>query len=698
MQKDQRLLDLAALLLKAAEPVSWREIQEQFADDYAGKGEAAIRKFERDKADLLELGHPGPLGRRRRGPPGRLPHRQGRVLPPRPEAPAGGPRPPVPGRLGRARERDLPVRARPRPRAQQALLRGARPGRLRGGGARGAPALVRGRRPGRRRRGRLEELSRAVAQKKRVHLVYLGAERRERTERDVDPYGLFQQGGAWYLVGWCHCASAIRTFHVARIESLGVNAVDAAHRPTSSRARTSRSRTTRPARPGSTPTTPPVRCRVRLDPPLSAEVLASFGPRARVEEEGGGAVVEVDATNSEGLLRHVLGLGDRAEVLAPKDLRSAPARSPRSRRGSRRRGETPARGPRPPPRRRPPARLARAEGAAPTAGRAVARRTKAPGAGPPRKADPRDRLRRVLFLVPYAVRHPGIPVRDLARRCGCTERELLEDLDFLLGVGSPPFAPDDFLDLYVEGDRVYVALHQSFSRPPRFTESEARRARRRGARARRRGAGAGGEGAARLGAARPARELRRARRADLRRRAAGARLGARPAPARHRRAPRGPARSPLRLARRGDGARRPPVDARAAVRPLVPVRPRSRAARRPLAFRLDRVRECTVTDAALRPARRGGPRPRAPLLRPAGRAGPDPRRRRPPPRWARVAPGAAAREADRARRRGRRGAGGERGVDDAPRALARRRRRGDRPRRRGATSPRRSGAPWARYS
>jgi proteasome accessory factor C len=100
-------------------------------------------------------------------------------------------------------------------------------------------------------------------------------------------------------------------------------------------------------------------------------------------------------------------------------------------------------------------------------------RKPAPKAAPVAKKDPRDRLRRVLFLVPYAVRHPGIPVRDLARRCGCTEKELLEDLDFLLGVGSPPFAPDDFLDVYVEGDRVYVGLHQSFSRPPRFTESEA---------------------------------------------------------------------------------------------------------------------------------------------------------------------------------------------------------------------------------
>jgi len=105
----------------------------------------------------------------------------------------------------------------------------------------------------------------------------------------------------------------------------------------------------------------------------------------------------------------------------------------------------------------------------------VKRRAKAarPVARDASRADPRDRLRRVLFLVPYAVRHPGIPVRELARKCGVSETELLEDLEFLLGVGAPPFAPDDFLDLYVEGDRVYVALHQSFSRPPRFTESEA---------------------------------------------------------------------------------------------------------------------------------------------------------------------------------------------------------------------------------
>ena len=54
---------------------------------------------------------------------------------------------------------------------------------------------------------------------------------------------------------------------------------------------------------------------------MPAEVVASFGPRARLAEDGGVTLVEVEATNEEGLLRHVLALGDRAELLQPKGLR-----------------------------------------------------------------------------------------------------------------------------------------------------------------------------------------------------------------------------------------------------------------------------------------------------------------------------------------------------------------------------------------
>jgi proteasome accessory factor B len=65
----------------------------------------------------------------------------------------------------------------------------------------------------------------------------------------------------------------------------------------------------------------PLRCRIRLEPPTPPEVRAAFGPRARFKDEAGATLVELDATNGEGLVRHVLSLGDRAELLAPKALR-----------------------------------------------------------------------------------------------------------------------------------------------------------------------------------------------------------------------------------------------------------------------------------------------------------------------------------------------------------------------------------------
>lgn len=231
-------------------------------------------------------------------------------------------------------------------------------------------------------------------------------------------------------------------------------------------------------------------------------------------------------------------------------------------------------------------------------------RPRAPGPAAPPKADPRDRLRRVLFLVPYAVRHPGILVKDLARRCGVTEKELLEDLDFLLEVGSPPFAPDDFLDLYVEGDRVHVALHQSFSRPPRFTESEA-------AALAAAASALGGEGRERaVKALRDA--VPRDRRASFDELSGRIYAGAPPA-----------RDSVLGRLQRAIAERRAVElgyhSASADAEATRTVHPFTLAQRlghwylyghdatraRPLAFRLDRIRECTVTEARFEPPTEG---------------------------------------------------------------------------------------------
>ncbi|MHB8877732.1 MAG: helix-turn-helix transcriptional regulator, partial [Myxococcaceae bacterium] len=55
MDRTERLLDIVALMLDSTEPISWAELRDSFPEDYgAGTDGAAERKFERDKAELLE--------------------------------------------------------------------------------------------------------------------------------------------------------------------------------------------------------------------------------------------------------------------------------------------------------------------------------------------------------------------------------------------------------------------------------------------------------------------------------------------------------------------------------------------------------------------------------------------------------------------------------------------------------------------
>lgn len=84
-----------------------------------------------------------------------------------------------------------------------------------------------------------------------------------------------------------------------------------------------------------------------------------------------------------------------------------------------------------------------------------------------------ERLRRLLFLVPYVSKHPGVTVEALAKALNISREDLLEELDLLTCVGRPPFNPDDYIDIYVDNDRVYVDLDQRLFAPPRLTPGEA---------------------------------------------------------------------------------------------------------------------------------------------------------------------------------------------------------------------------------
>ena len=84
-----------------------------------------------------------------------------------------------------------------------------------------------------------------------------------------------------------------------------------------------------------------------------------------------------------------------------------------------------------------------------------------------------DDLSRFLFLVPHvAQREDGVPVDELCSMLSMSAAALHSLIERVAMVGTPDGSPDEMVDVYLEGDRVFVALPQRFTRPPRFTVEE----------------------------------------------------------------------------------------------------------------------------------------------------------------------------------------------------------------------------------
>ncbi len=311
MERTERLLDLVALLLDARAPLTWSAVHDSFPDDYGGSPEAAERKFERDKAELLELGIPIAFS------PATDEHEAGYVIDraqyylPEPgltpeelavlyaagsASLASGA---FPGRqdlahalrkIGFFAEGPLPV---PKVRLELGALADARD----------LPA-------------RLELLWAAINGRKAVELEYFSPHSRALTQRKVAPYGLALRRGLWSLVGYCHLRRSIRTFHVHRIRQLSVNAKSpktadfeipagfalhdyVAHWPWQHRFHE------------------PIEVELELTGALAA-LAGQLFPGERVT----GQLVTVTATDLDGLLKYVMSLGPEAKVRGPETVKS----------------------------------------------------------------------------------------------------------------------------------------------------------------------------------------------------------------------------------------------------------------------------------------------------------------------------------------------------------------------------------------
>ena len=85
----------------------------------------------------------------------------------------------------------------------------------------------------------------------------------------------------------------------------------------------------------------------------------------------------------------------------------------------------------------------------------------------------RERLPRLLALVPYLQARPGVAIADVAEDFGVTEDQLRRDLQLLWMCGLPGHGPGDLIDLSFDGENVDVIFDAGMSRPLRLTGEEA---------------------------------------------------------------------------------------------------------------------------------------------------------------------------------------------------------------------------------
>jgi proteasome accessory factor C len=83
------------------------------------------------------------------------------------------------------------------------------------------------------------------------------------------------------------------------------------------------------------------------------------------------------------------------------------------------------------------------------------------------------RALRLLDLVPFIVRNPGISIKELAVRFEVSRDELIKDLNLLFMCGLPGYTPLELIDLSFEDGTVAVRDPQNLVAPRNFNESEA---------------------------------------------------------------------------------------------------------------------------------------------------------------------------------------------------------------------------------
>ena len=261
--------------------------------------------------------------------------------------------------------------------------------------------------------------------------------------REVEPWGIVNLRGHWYMVGHDRLRDARRVFRLGRISG-GVEIL----------------------RGGPDVTVPggvdlrSVAAGHRAEPEANAIVRVRTGtahalrrtalrvvPGERGGTDGGWDTLTVPYTDIPDLVEHVASYGANAVIVEPAEARAAVIEHLTATADADRVGRDPV----------------------PAAGAA-------PGGGPVRGPRSADQLRRLLMLVPYALGR-DVRVPEVAEHFGLTEKQVVADLSLLWMCGLPGYTPGDLIDVDLdaaeETGEIIIGNADTLAQPLRLTADEA---------------------------------------------------------------------------------------------------------------------------------------------------------------------------------------------------------------------------------
>lgn len=161
-------------------------------------------------------------------------------------------------------------------------------------------------------------LTEAISQRRTVTMRYYAATRDEASLRDVDPYHLRCEAGAWYVIGYCHLRGELRTLAVDRILDMALTEREfELPRTFSIEEYLGHSWGIEHGR--------EYLVRVAFDRQQARWVRERVWQEGQVLEDrpDGGVILQVRASGLDQIKRWILGFGRHARVLEPEELARA---------------------------------------------------------------------------------------------------------------------------------------------------------------------------------------------------------------------------------------------------------------------------------------------------------------------------------------------------------------------------------------